>query len=248
MAGKKKTVFDHFDHPTLLHKKDSMLALINKFPGLQGYGIFCYLMEMCGRNLDGKIPFNKFDRIRICETMNVDPAFFTEVVEYLVNIAKEINLNKAGDMIFLSVDMLNRDQIKKRIKRDASRNRMAERRLKDKKQGGVRVDVKESSREKRKRIIKAFDEILILTDRIIEDASLKFPKHGSIRVYFKHFRVFCRINYKELWGQITHENYVLRFYLWMNQQKEPLLEALEDDERANKDFRKTTRTPTRINL
>lgn len=200
-------------------------------------------MEMCGRNLDGKIPFSPVDRKVIAAMVNVEEKLFERIVNYM-NAVGIIHMDKES----VSVDSINKSIIKKRLKRESIRTAVAQKREKIARKRGVNVNVKESEAAKRKRIWKEFDEILILTDRIINDAHLKYPLHGDIRVYFKHFINFVKVGYAKFNGKITHDNYVMNFYMYMNSYKFPLVEALDSDEKRNKNKHELTPEPIKFHL
>lgn len=226
MANKKKIYFDTFDHPTLLHTQKEVVAMNNHFQGLTGYGVLCLLMEMCGRNLDGKIPFSPVDRKVMAAMINVPEDVFEKIVKYM----DVVNLISIGEES-VSVNLIDKYIIRKRIRRESVRVAVAQKREKIARKRGLNVNAKESEAQKRRRIWREFDEILILTDRIVNDAHLKYPLHGDVRVYFKHFITFIKTGYAKYHGKITHDNYIMNFYMYMNSYKLPLVEALDSEQK-----------------
>ncbi len=222
MAGKRKSSFDNFDHPTNLHLKKEIIAMNNAFPNLVGYGVLCVLMEMCGGVISGSIPFDKKEARIIASMLSVDLDTFGRIIGYM-ETAGVISINNN----FLTVELISKSIIRKRMRRDAVRQSVSKKREIIKRKSGIRVDVKESEMARRRRIFKEFDEILIFTDRIKTDAELKYPGYGAIEVYFKRFVQHTKLNYAHTYTKITHDNYVASFYVHMNQYKKPLSEALD---------------------
>lgn len=243
MANKRKPHFDTFDHSTSLHTRKEIVAMNNKFPGLTAYGILCVLMEMCGRNLNGKISFTPVDRQVIAGALTVNNALFERAVKYM-QVVGIVSMNEN----FLSVDIIDKSIIRKRLRRESVRTAVAQKREKIKRKKGINPNVKESENKKRLRIWREFDEILILTDRIVNDAHSKYPLHGDIRVYFKRFITFVKTGYAKNYGIITHENYVANFYAYMNVYKLPLAEALDSEERYKKGMNEMTMSPIRFSI
>src|ERR1700741_164825 len=113
MAARRQTTFKEFEHRTSLHYSKEVLALNNKFPDLRGYGVLCYLMELCGASLTGKIEFSRSERNKLASAMNMDVDLFDDIILYLYNTARLITLSKSSGEHYLSVDELDKKIIKK---------------------------------------------------------------------------------------------------------------------------------------
>lgn len=194
MARPIKNNADYFPHDTDMRNDPKIKALRRKF-GVEGYGIYCMIIEYIGDSEHFIADFDKLGIELIAGDFDIDPDRLIEIVKYCVTL--NLLQLESGELSCNSLENRLSPLLSKR-ERDRSRVFAGENTQSKVKESKV----KESKEEESKEEVCAFDEVFLkaFDEQTCESYKLAF-RGMDLGAELQKFRIKCDNDKSKYYGR-----------------------------------------------
>lgn len=217
MVDRKKIQlgYDKYTQDSSLHTTENMIVLNKKFPNLTAYGFIQYLKELMALNPAAKIEHSPTNVTKMSLMMNMDESLIRAIIAFCVNIGMlEIRhtyreLEKSDEKYLIYPDFLQEliNLESKKLGQEAEIRSNKHLLSWDKRH--------ESEIRKKKRLVDEMRVFMLLSEEIKTKSTMYYPDI-DIKDAWDEFVDMCESSYQEWHAQLSHENYDIMFYTYLN--------------------------------